>query len=204
MDTTNYNDKLQSIKTKAINFAPTLLTSIIIFILFYVVAEYVKNYIKSHEGSNLISPEQIILDKSIQSKSKMLTELNKNLIFYQLGKILYYGIIITGIIFALVNLGFNVGTILTLLGTVGLAVGLALQDTLKNIISGIYIAVSSTFQLGDIISLRPLGNTNSTVGQVIDFNLYFTSLIDVKTNEKTIIPNSMLQNNLITNLSKTI
>lgn len=203
MNTTIINDKFESIKTQAINIAPTLLTSIIIFILFYVVAEYVKNYfmtIKTYTTSS----EQISIPKIQASNSKTFTELNRNLVFNQLGKMLYYGIIITGAIFSFVNLGFNVGTILTLLGTVGLAIGLALQDTLKNIISGIYIAISSTFKLGDIISLKPLGSINPTIGEVIDFNLYYTTLIDPKTNQITIIPNSSLQNNLITNLSKTL
>ena len=203
MNTTIINDKFESIKTQAINIAPTLLTSIIIFILFYVVAEYVKNYfmtIKTYTTSS----EQISIPKIQPSNSKTFTELNRNLVFNQLGKMLYYGIIITGAIFAFVNLGFNVGTVLTLLGTVGLAIGLALQDTLKNIISGIYIAISSTFKLGDIISLKPLGSINPTIGEVIDFNLYYTTLIDPKTNQITIIPNSSLQNNLITNLSKTL
>ena len=199
MDLTYLSNKFQYIKTETINFAPTLLISIMIFIIFYVIANYVENLITNNSNQNNIKSET-----NTESDSQFLTELNKNLIFYQLGIITYYSIIVIGIIFALVNLGFNVGTILTLLGALGLALGLALQETLKNIISGVYLAVSNTFKLGDTIGLRALGNVNPTVGQVIDFNLYYTTLIDSNKSSIIIIPNSMIQNNLLTNMSRNL
>jgi small conductance mechanosensitive channel len=196
MNSTYFEEKFESIKKQTIDIAPTIIISIIIFIVFYVMASYIKNVITTNK-KNQTGINQ-------ESEKTILNELNTNLVFYQLGWILYYSVIIIGIIFALVNLGFNVGTILTILGTLGLALGLALQETLKNIISGIYLAVINPYGLSDLVSIKPLGNTNPIIGRVYDFNLYYTSLLDTSTNQITIIPNSTIQNNLVTNLSKTI
>ena len=114
-----------------------------------------------------------------------------------------YTIICFGIIFALVNLGFNVTTLITILGTLGLAFGLACQDTLKNIIAGIYLSINNIFNIGDVISLK-LYKDLISLGTIIDFNLYYTTIIEKETNFITIIPNTLLQNHMLTIISKVI
>ena len=143
MDLTYIKNKLENIKNDMINFIPNLLVSILIFILFYVIANCVKNLMSNDSKQNNIyklgaeiEAEVEIDFESEQTSSQILTQMNKNLIFYQLSIIVYYGIITMGVIFALVHLGFNIGTVLAVLGSLGLALGLALQETLKNIISG--------------------------------------------------------------------
>lgn len=193
MDTNYFSNKYESIKKQAIDIVPSLIISIIIFIIFYVIANYYKN--------------TMIVNKNINNQeSEMIQDYNthKNLIYYQFVWIIYYSILFSGIMFALINLGFNVATILTILATFGLAIGLALQDFLKNIISGIYLSFTNMFGLGDFISLRSLGSTNPTFGKILDFNLFYTTIIENKTNQITMIPNSTIQNNILTNLSKNI
>lgn len=197
LDSNQIYNKFNLFLNNFIDILPSLLLSIIIFVFFYIIAEYYKT--------------SIIYDENKTQKytigQEMLTNndnLNKNLIYHQLSLMVYYSIIIFGLIVSLVNLGFNVATIIALLGSFGLALGLALQETLKNMISGIYIGINKLFKIGDIISLKPLiGNTNITFGKIIDFNLYYTTIIDVN-KQSIIIPNSMIQNNILINIPSSI
>ena len=193
MDTNYFSEKYESIKKQAINIGPSLIVSIIIFIIFYVIANYYKNIMIANKNTN-------------NQESEMIQNYNthKNLIYYQFVWIIYYSILFSGIMFSLINLGFNIATILTILATLGLAIGLALQDFLKNIISGIYLSFTNMFGLGDLISVRSLGSTNPTFGKILDFNLFYTTIVEDKTNQITMIPNSTIQNNILTNLSKNI
>ena len=188
MNNNYWNDKFESIKSHIIVIAPQVIISIFIFIIFYVIAEYYKSIILNKNKKNIL----------INNEQELITQ---NIIYYQLSLIVYYVIFCLGIIFALVNLGFNVATILTLLGTFGLALGLAFQETFKNIISGIYISLTNIFDIGDIVIIKMLGNLNTISGTIINFNLYYTTILESKTNLMTIIPNTLLQNNIITNIS---
>jgi small conductance mechanosensitive channel len=190
IDTQYLKDKFGEYTNIFMDILPNIILSIFIFIIFYVIAEYFISFMK--KPKNVFNSEQeTILDTDYQ---------NNNLINNEINWILYYTIIVFGIILALVNLGFNVATIITVLASVGLALGLAFQETLKNMISGIYIAITRLYNIGDTISIRPPFNDITTSGRVIDFNLYYTTIID-KFNNLTIIPNFVIQNNILTNLS---
>jgi small-conductance mechanosensitive channel len=217
MDTKYLSKKFNLFLNNIVDNIPTFLTSIFIFIIFYIIAEYYQ--------TNIIPPK-IKLIKSEQElqemqESKLYMNIDtgnnnynndddddddetntreKKLIYYQLNWLVYYSIIIFGLIFSLVNLGFNVATIITLIGSMGLALGLALQETIKNLISGIYISINKLFSIDDIISIKPLGNLNSTLGKIIDFNLNYTTIID-NNNIISMIPNSFIQNNILTNIT---
>jgi small conductance mechanosensitive channel len=184
MDTDFWYKKFDELKSHTIDFMPILLLSIFIFIIFYVIAEYFRKFMISDLRNN--NQEQ----KTI------------NIIYYQLSIIIYYSIIILGLIFALVNLGFNIPTIITILGTVGLALGLAFQETFKNIIASLYISINNLYSIGDVIIISILGNLNNTMGMVVDFDLYTTKLIDSKTKLLTTIPNNTISNNIIINVSR--
>ena len=184
MDTDFWYKKIDKLKSYTIDFIPVLLLSIFIFIIFYVIAEYFRKFTISDLRNN--NQEQ----KTI------------NIVYYQLLIIIYYSIIILGLIFALVNLGFNIPTIITILGTVGLALGLAFQETFKNIIASLYISMNNLYSIGDIIMINVLSNVNNTIGKVVDFDLYTTKLIDSKTKLLTIIPNNTISNNIIVNVTR--
>jgi small conductance mechanosensitive channel len=165
---------------------PDIITSLFILLLFIIVANVINNIIT--KDNNIISDE---------------TEyISKNLIFYQIGNIVFYIILVVGFIFTLINLGFNTSTIITILASIGIAFGIALQGTLNNIISGIIIAINNTYSINDMIIINNVINDNSITGQVIDFNLYTTQIYNIKTKNITIIPNSIIQNNLITNITR--
>ena len=90
----------------------------------------------------------------------------------------------------------------TILGTLGLAIGFALQSSLQNIISGIFISIFKLFNIGDVIKLFILGNNNPIIGRIVDFDVGYTTIIDLTTKIKTTIPNTIVYSNLITNYGK--
>jgi small-conductance mechanosensitive channel len=197
LDTKFIGDKFTGYLNNLIDSIPNLLLSLFIFVIFYTIAEYYKNQIIMGRKNNLVKTEQ----QTIISNESTFHDYNSDLIYYQLSWIVYYSIIVFGLLVSLVNVGFNVATIVTLLGSVGLAIGLALQQTISNVISGIYISVNKLFKIGDDIALKPLGSLNSTIGKIIDFNLYYTTVANLENNTVQMIPNSIIQNNILTNIT---
>ena len=62
-------------------------------------------------------------------------------------------VLVIGALVLLQSLGISITPILTALGVGGLAVALALQDTLSNLISGLHVAASQQIRPGDYIRL---------------------------------------------------
>ena len=102
---------------------------------------------------------------------------------------------IIGLSFILNILGYSLTPIITALGIGGLAVALALQDTLSNLFSGFYITVSRQVRAGDYIQLD-----NGSEGFVHDTGWRNTTLL-LPTNNYIIIPNAKLAQSVITNYS---
>ena len=92
-------------------------------------------------------------------------------------------------------LGVPLTSIITLLGSAGLAIGLSLQGGLSNIAGGIIILFFKPFDVGDYID----NHTDS--GTVTNISLFYTTL---KTADNKIIsiPNGSLANNNVVNYSK--
>ena len=96
----------------------------------------------------------------------------------------------------LVLFGDNLGRItpiLTALGVGGLAVALALQDTLSNLFAGFYVAVAGQIRLGDYIKL----NTGEE-GYVNDIGWRSTTIRGLG-NNLVIVPNAKLAQAIVTN-----
>jgi small-conductance mechanosensitive channel len=60
-------------------------------------------------------------------------------------------------------LGLSFSVMVTSLGLTGLAVGLALQDLLRNILAGIFLLIERPFRIGDVISVGDLSGTVETI-----------------------------------------
>jgi small-conductance mechanosensitive channel len=60
-------------------------------------------------------------------------------------------------------LGVSLGVLITSLGLTGLAVGLALQDLLRNILAGIFLLIERPFRIGDLITVGDLNGTVETI-----------------------------------------
>jgi small-conductance mechanosensitive channel len=83
--------------------------------------------------------------------------------------------------------------VLTTLGVGGIAVALALQDTLSNLFAGFYVSISGLIRLGDYIKLN-----SGEEGYVLDINWRSTTMRGVN-NGLIIVPNSKLGQAIYTN-----
>ena len=96
------------------------------------------------------------------------------------------------IILALAIMGLNTASILTVIATGGVAIGLALKDSLGNIASGIIIIINKPFRKGDYIIV------SGVEGKVNKINL-FNTLLTTWDNKVVVVPNSVAVNNPIIN-----
>lgn len=91
------------------------------------------------------------------------------------------------------TLGISITPLVTALGVGGLAVGLALQDTLANLFAGIHILVSRQVRPGDFIRLD-----SGDEGYVQDVTWRYTTIRQLS-NNVTVVPNAKLASAVITN-----
>jgi small-conductance mechanosensitive channel len=102
-------------------------------------------------------------------------------------------VIIVGILIILSVLGIAITPLLTALGVGGLAVALALQDTLANLFAGIHILLEKSVRVNDFIKLE-----TGQEGYVQDIT-WRTTRIRMLPNNVVVIPNSKLAQSVVTN-----
>ncbi len=113
-------------------------------------------------------------------------------IFANVTKLLVIGI---GVLIMLQSLGVAITPLLTALGVGGLAVALALQETLSNLISGFHIIASRQIKPGDYIQLD-----TGEEGYVADITWRNTT-IKALPNNMVVVPNSKLASAIVRNFS---
>lgn len=111
-----------------------------------------------------------------------------------LENIVYYALLTVVIIAALNKLGIATTSFLAILGAAGLAVGLALKDSLGNFASGVMIIIFKPFRVGDFVTA---GGVTGSVSEVTIFNTVFLTA----DNQKIIVPNSSITSGSITNVN---
>ncbi|KKD08725.1 mechanosensitive ion channel family protein [Streptomyces sp. WM6386] len=114
-------------------------------------------------------------------------------IFVNITRVLVLAI---GFLVVLQTLGVSIAPMLTALGVGGLAVALALQDTLANLFAGIHILASKTVQPGDYIRL-----SSGEEGYVEDINWRQTT-VRALSNNLVVIPNGELAKSNMTNFMR--
>ncbi|RME24584.1 MAG: mechanosensitive ion channel family protein [Deltaproteobacteria bacterium] len=111
-----------------------------------------------------------------------------------LGQMVRYGVFAATVISALGVLGIETTSFVAILGSAGIAVGLALQGSLANFAAGVMILFFRPFTLGDVITAG--GHT----GKVVDIGLFATTL-HTPDNMKIIVPNGAITGGSITNIT---
>jgi small conductance mechanosensitive channel len=106
-----------------------------------------------------------------------------------------YAVYVIGGVFILDIFGVNTASLIALVGAAGLAVGLALKDTLSNIAAGIMLLILRPFKAGDFIEF------GSTQGTVKEINL-FTTVLETIDGLYIASPNSVLWGNNIKNFTR--
>jgi small-conductance mechanosensitive channel len=102
-------------------------------------------------------------------------------------------ILVIGFLIVLSVLGISITPLITALGVGGLAVALALQDTLANLFAGIHILMEKSIRIGDFVRLE-----TGQEGYVDDIT-WRTTRIRMLPNNMVVIPNSKLAQSVVTN-----
>src|SRR5262249_3815443 len=118
---------------------------------------------------------------------------NRNLSLLS-GRILYIATLAVGLIVVLAIWGAGIVLPVALIGALTVALSLALQDVLKNLVSGVYILLERPFTIGDRITLLPY------TGEVEDIEIRYTALRTAD-GQRVIIPNAILFGSAVVNLS---
>ena len=157
-----------------IKMLPNMAVAVVVLLLFYFVAKGVKRFAGK------------ILQKQFSNKGLINLILN----------IIYMGIITVGLFTALeiLELDKTVTSLLAGIGVIGLALGFAFQDTAANFVSGLFLAVRSPIEIGDIIE------SGEVKGIVQEINLRST-LVRTFQGTDVVIPNKDVFQRPLYNLS---
>ncbi|MEA1867487.1 MAG: mechanosensitive ion channel [Thermodesulfobacteriota bacterium] len=108
--------------------------------------------------------------------------------------LIYYALIVVVLIAAVGQLGINTISFLTIVGAAGLAIGLALKDSLSNFAAGVILILFRPFRVGDFVEA---GGVTGTVQGITMFN----TILNSPDNQKVIVPNGIITSNVITNVT---
>lgn len=153
-------------------YGPNIITAVAILVIGRWLVQWITGFIK----------------KSL-TKSKM----DETLIRF-LDKLIYYVLLIAVILAAADQVGIETTSFLAILGAAGLAVGLALKDSLANFASGVMLILFQPFRVGDAITAAGISGSVERID-------IFSSVINTWDNQKVIIPNSMITSDVITNIN---
>ena len=92
--------------------------------------------------------------------------------------------------------GVDAASVIALLGSAGVAIGLAIQGSLANLAGGVLILLLKPFKVGDYIK----EDTNGNEGTVEEIQLFYTRLV-TPGNKIIVLPNGNLANSSLTNVT---
>lgn len=93
--------------------------------------------------------------------------------------------------------GFQITSFITILGTAGVTLGLALQGSLSNLAGGLLILILKPFRVGDYI----VENNTHCEGTVVSIDIFYTRLITFD-NKSVVIPNGNISNTSLVNVTE--
>lgn len=99
------------------------------------------------------------------------------------------------IVASLDQLGVDTSSLIAIVGAAGLAIGLSLQDSLKNFAAGVMLIVFRPFRAGDFVEA---GGVSGIVENITVFN----TVMRTGDNREVIVPNGSIYTGVITNYSK--
>lgn len=146
----------------------------------------VKNFLDKIFSNNIISSAIVIvisiviyelIRKLIFKKSRINSKMsNRNKTYLKLfSSILRYAFLIITILIVLKINGVNVDSILAGAGIVGIVIGFAVQDALKDLIRGMTILTDAYYSVGDVVQYGDI------MGKVISIGLSTTKIQDIRT-----------------------
>lgn len=166
---------LQGHVTELVEFGMRVVLAIVVFVLGRMLIKWIRKVVrKTMEHSNIDLGVVQFIDS-----------------FLRIG---LYAILIFSIA---TKFGVEASSIAAMLASAGVAIGLALQGSLSNFAGGVLILVLKPFVVGDYI----IEDNNKNEGTVKEIQLFYTKLTTLD-NKTIIIPNGMLTNNSLTNVTE--
>ncbi|MBQ1604020.1 MAG: mechanosensitive ion channel [Oscillospiraceae bacterium] len=167
---------MEQLTKNAIDFVSTYGGKIILAILVFIVGRLVMNALNKAAGKAI---DKTSLDSTVK-------QVTKNAV-----KVLLYVILVISVIEIL---GVSMSSVIAVLASCGLAVGLALQGALSNLAGGLMILIFKPFKVGDYIA------SAGAEGVVQDISVFYTTIMTVD-NKKVLVPNGDLMNATVTNFT---
>ncbi len=110
------------------------------------------------------------------------------------GSTAYIALLAVVALAALEQVGVNTTSALAIFGAAGLAVGLAVKDSLSNFAAGVMIVFFKPFDIGHYIEAA------GTAGSVVEVGMFNTTLVSPD-NKRVVVPNRLIYNDTIVNYS---
>ena len=108
--------------------------------------------------------------------------------------IIYYILMMVVILTALSKLGIETTSFFAILGAAGLAIGLALKDSLGNFASGVMLILFKPFRVGDFVTVAGVSGTVNEIS-------IFSSILTTGDNQRLIVPNGSIIAGTIINVN---
>lgn len=159
-----------------VNSVVPFLTNLLVAIAIYIIGKWIAGHIVR------------LIDKGMEMRK--MDPVLRGFLSAILGTVFTFVIILI----AVEQLGINTTSLLALLGAAGLAVGLALKDSLSNFAAGVMLILFKPFKIGDFVEA---GGISGIVEKIEVFNTIFRS----GDNKEIIVPNAQIYGNTITNYS---
>ena len=169
----NLQEVLKQLADRFFQHLPGALTGIVIFLLFWGLARLASRLVRK-------LAERARSDESLRELLVPLTR---------------FAVLSVGVLMALDQMGFEVGSLIAGVGIAGLAIGLAAQETMANIFAGFTILWDQPYRLGDTVTMA--GNQ----GQVSEIGLRSTRIRTFDQRE-VILPNREIIHQPIVNHSR--
>lgn len=172
------NEKIKQYLEDTSDWAVGFVKNILIAVVIYIV------------GKKLIKWIMKLISNSFQKTSlePMVTKFLMSLL-----KFILYAVLAIAVINVI---GIPTTSLIAILSTAGLTIGLALQGSLSNFAGGVLILIFKPFRIGDYI----IEDTSKNEGTVAGIDLFYTKLLTID-NKVVVVPNGTLANSSLTNVT---
>ena len=168
------SSKTKNIIGKNIYEYKKYIQSVIIFIIFYIIA---------------INVHRSIIKKINEKQDRV------KISYDFFASFIFYFILLVGLFFSLLNADIDTNSIMVILGSSGIAIALALQSSITQVINGLIILYFNYYELNDIIQV------GEYLGTVTGFTLLNTTIKTHENNINIIIPNTEISSKVIYNFT---
>lgn len=169
-----FQEYLTTLPQKLINLSVRVIIAAIVFFIGVKIIKLIRNLVK-------------------KSFSKAGAELGVIQFIDGLLKVILYAVLV---IMIASNFGFDATSVVAIVGSAGVTIGLAWQGSLSNFAGGVLILLLKPFRVGDYI----MESGSGTEGTVKEIGIFYTKL-STPDGKMVVLPNGNLSNNSITNAS---